>query len=91
MNQDDVKFRFEVLEVTEIENGFQIKVDVQIRWLKESVYQGPVRVDMNTIGIFPSPADIATASPFKGVRGKLGAEIKRYIRIQRKFIPELVK
>lgn len=90
MNQDDVKFRFHVIEVKEIEGGYRIAVDVEVKWLKESVFKGPVHVDMNPIGIFPSPADIASASPYKGVRGKLGAEIKRYIRIQRKFIPELV-
>ncbi|AJD91203.1 hypothetical protein JMA_18860 [Jeotgalibacillus malaysiensis] len=90
MNQDDVKFRFEVLEVKEIDGGYRIKVDVKVRWLKEVVYHGPVHVDLNRIGIFPVPSDIASASPYKGVRGKLGAEIKQYIRIQRKFIPELV-
>ncbi|MFB1080917.1 hypothetical protein [Jeotgalibacillus sp. JSM ZJ347] len=89
MNQEDVKFRFEVVEVSEIENGYQISVNVQIRWLKEKVYEGQVNVVMNPIGIFPSPADLAKASPYKGVRGKLGAELKRYIKIQKKFIPEL--
>ncbi|TFE02989.1 hypothetical protein [Jeotgalibacillus salarius] len=91
MNQDDVKFRFELIEVTKIERGYLISVEVQIRWLKEIVYLGVVDVEMNDIGIFPSPAHLAAASPYKGIRGKLGAEMKRYIKIQKKFIPELAE
>ncbi|KIL48832.1 hypothetical protein KP77_20430 [Jeotgalibacillus alimentarius] len=91
MNQEDVKFRFDVLEVSKSDRGYMITVLVQVRWLKEVVYEGPVEISMNDIGIFPSPAHIAAATPYKGVRGKLGAELKRYIKIQKKFIPELAE
>ncbi|WP_227395365.1 hypothetical protein [Jeotgalibacillus aurantiacus] len=93
MDQEHARFRFHVCKVVKIEeDGYVITVQVKITDPSKKIhFDGPVLVEMNAIGIFPRPSDIANATPFKGIRGKLGAELKRYIKIQKKFIPELAE
>ncbi|TFE03305.1 hypothetical protein [Jeotgalibacillus sp. R-1-5s-1] len=93
MDQEQARFRFTVCKVVKNgEDGYAITVHVKITDPSKKIhFDGPVIVEMNTIGIFPRPSDIAKATPYKGIRGKLGAEIKRYIKIQKKFIPELAE
>ncbi|TDL34846.1 hypothetical protein E2R51_03750 [Jeotgalibacillus sp. S-D1] len=88
---EDFRFYFDIHQVVATETD-AYTVYVKTRILdheKKEYFEGIVRVDLNPVGIFPKPADIAKSVAPNDLRRKLGMEIKRYIKPQRRFLYEL--
>lgn len=47
---------------------------------------GTVRVRFNDFGIFPNPEDVAAFTSQLSLRRSLAAEIKRYVKLQKRFL-----
>ncbi|MCS0672032.1 hypothetical protein [Cytobacillus firmus] len=50
------------------------------------VYEGIIRVRFNDNGIFPFPEDLSQADIPVSVKRKMAAEMKRYIKPQKKYL-----
>jgi len=91
---EDYRFLFDINKVERRQETDSYIVYVSTRILDDDqadYFEGIVRVDLNLIGIFPMPSDIARAVEPKDLRRKLGMEIKRYMKPQKRFLYELAK
>jgi len=91
---EDYRFFFDIHKVEHGEGTNSYIVYVSTRIVDEDhadYFEGIVRVDLNSVGIFPIPSDIARAVEPKDLRRKLGVELKRYVKPQKRFLYELVK
>lgn len=88
--KEEYQFRFQVREVIEAFDEYQSRdVTVLVRIQndkKDLIHEGLFRVRFNSIGIYPSPADVAGQITSKHLQRLLLVELKRYIKPQRKFL-----
>ncbi|MGD7043900.1 hypothetical protein [Jeotgalibacillus proteolyticus] len=88
---EEFKFYFDIHKVEKMESDRYL-IYVKTRILdheKMDYFEGVIRVELNPVGIYPKPLDIASAVAPKNLRGKLGSELKRYIKPQKRFLYEL--
>ncbi|PPA71815.1 hypothetical protein [Jeotgalibacillus proteolyticus] len=87
---EDFRFYFDVDKVEKLNDSYVVYVKTRILdHEKFDYFEGVIRVELNPVGIYPKPGDIARAVSPKNLRGKLGSELKRYIKPQRRFLYEL--
>ena len=88
------RFYFDIDRVTvgSAQNTYLIYVKSRIvDHEKIDYYEGILCVELNPVGIFPKPGDIAAAVSPTMLRRLLGMELKRYIKPQKRFLYELAE
>lgn len=87
---EEYTFKFHILDhypVSLDEAGTkEIRVTAVVRRQTDILFDGPIRVQFNQFGIFPSIADVAEAVSNTAVRRLLIVELKRYVKPHRKFL-----
>ncbi|WP_226675062.1 hypothetical protein [Rossellomorea aquimaris] len=88
--KEEYHFRFQVREVVEALDEYQsrdVNVLARIRNdKKDLIHEGLFRVRFNSIGVYPSPADVAGQISSRHLQRLLLVELKRYIKPQRKYL-----
>ncbi|MGA5691309.1 hypothetical protein [Cytobacillus pseudoceanisediminis] len=89
INTDFYTFKFFIQRIEEFGSDINEKnafVETTAFYNNTIVYEGIIRVRFNDYGIFPFPEDLSQADIPVSVKRKMAAEMKRYIKPQKKYL-----
>ncbi|PLR98844.1 hypothetical protein [Bacillus sp. T33-2] len=89
MLSEQYRFKFFIEDVENNLSGANEKTAIVTSILlfeRKEVFSGIVRVRLNEFGIFPVAEDISAFSEQLSIRRALAAEIRKYIKPQKRFL-----